>query len=82
MVKRHEIDYLAPAYEGEELLQWTWPSAAGRSAAERRHLIRREADGAVIARGFNRWAYVDIATGRPARMPPEVLAAFDPAKFV
>lgn len=82
VVKRHEIDYLASAYEGEALIQFTWPSGARRSGAERKHEIRREADGAVIACGLNHWVYVDIETGRPKRMPPEVLAAFDPAKFV
>jgi acyl-CoA thioester hydrolase len=82
VVKRHEIDYVSSAYEGERLIQFTWPSAARRSAAERRHEIRRDSDGAVIARGLNHWVYVDIETGRPKRMPAEVLEAFDPAKFV
>lgn len=82
VVKRHEIDYLASAYEGERLIQFTWPSGARRSAAERRHELRREDDGVVIARGLNQWVYVDTETGRPKRMPPEVLEAFDPAKFV
>lgn len=82
VVKRHEIDYLASAYAGEELIQYTWPSARRRSAAERRHEIRRAADEAVIARGVTQWVYVDIASGRPCRMPPAVAEAFDPAKFL
>ena len=81
VVRRHEIDYLASAYEGEELVVATWPSARKRAIAERRHEIRRVSDGSLIARGFNRWIYVDIETGKPKRMPPEVEEAFDPARF-
>lgn len=82
VVRRHEIDYHAPAYEGEVLTLFTWPSDANRSLAERRHEIHRERDGVLIAKVFNLWVYVDVETGRPKRMPPEVLEAFDPAKFV
>ncbi len=81
VVRRHEIDYLASAYAGERLEAYTWPCALRRSTAERRHELRRPADGAVIARGHNLWVWVDIASRRPARIPAEVAAAFDPARF-
>lgn len=81
VVRRHEIDYLAPAYEGEELVLFTWPSGRRRAIAERRHELRK-ADGTVVARGLNQWVYVDIETGRPKAMPPEVVEAFDPENFV
>jgi acyl-CoA thioester hydrolase len=82
VVRRHEIDYLASARLGDELVAFTWPSGLQRSSAERRHEIRRVADEKVIARGLNLWAYVDFTTGRPTRMPPPVLEAFDPARFL
>jgi acyl-CoA thioester hydrolase len=82
VVRRHEIDYLASAYEGDELEVVTWPSARRRSTAERRHEVRRPSDGAVIARGLNLWVYVDIATRRPARIPEIVAETFDPARFL
>jgi len=82
VVRRHEIDYLAPSYLGERLVAYTWPAALSRASAERRHEVRRVADGAVIARGWNLWAYVDVASGRPRRIDAAVAEAFDPAQFV
>ncbi len=81
VVRRHEIDYLASAYEGETLEVWTWPSGLRRSTAERRHEVRRPEDGAVIARGLNLWVWVDFASRRPARIPAAVAETFDPARF-
>jgi acyl-CoA thioester hydrolase len=82
VVRKHEIEYLASAYLGDELLAFTWPSAIERASAERRHEIRRKGDGRVIARGKNLWVFVSFESGRPMRIPAEVLAAFDPKKFV
>jgi len=81
VVRRHEIDYHHPAKLGDELVVHTWPSDLRKAVAERRHVITRPADGALIAEGLNVWAYVDAATGRPLRMPPAVREAFDPARF-
>lgn len=78
VVRRHEIDYMAPAFEGEEVVAFTWAISCRRASAERRHEVRRVGDGRVLARGFNLWAWVDL-TGRPARMPREVEAAFMPS---
>lgn len=82
VVRRHEIDYHAPAYLGEELELFTWPSTLERLSSKRRHVIRRKSDGALIAEVLNVWVYVDTETGRPKRIPPEVRATFDPANFL
>jgi acyl-CoA thioester hydrolase len=82
VVRKHEVEYLASAYLGDLLRAFTWPTKLERATAERRHEIRRVADGRVIARGWNLWVFVSFETGKPMRIPPAVLAAFDPAKFV
>ena len=82
VVRRHEIDYLASARLGDELVAFTWPTTFTKSSAERRHEIRRVADDRVIARGVNLWAYVDFTTGRPTRIPPVLVERFDPARFI
>jgi len=81
VIRRHEIDYLQSAQLGDQLVCHTWPSDLKRATAERRHLVVRPADGAIIARCLNVWAYINTKTGRPQRIPPEVRDAFDPAKF-
>ena len=82
VVRRHEIDYLASALAGDELVLYTWPSGLKKLLAERRHELQRPRDGAVIARGLNQWVFVDAETKRPTRMPAEVKETFDPAKFM
>lgn len=82
VVRRHEVDYRAPALLGDTILCATWPCMLKAATAHRRHELIRASDGAVIARGFNVWAFVDAATGKPQRIPPNVAAAFDPATFL
>lgn len=81
VIRRHEIDYLSFARLGDELTIFTWPSDLQKVTAERKHVIQR-ADGLVITRALNLWAYVDINTGKPLRIPPAVRDSFDPMKFI
>lgn len=81
VVRRHEIEYLRQIFRDEELVLATWPSSLRRSFAERRHEVRRRADGELVARGHNLWVFVDVASGKPKRVPPELEAVFDPALF-
>jgi len=76
VVRRHEIDYVLPAFEGEDLLCRTWCELMRNATALRRHEIVRAADGATLARGVNTWAFVRIDTGRPTRIPSDVVKAF------
>lgn len=81
VVRRHEIEYLEPAFAGDELVVGTWPSGLRRSTAERRHEIRRRSDGKLLAQGLNLWVFVDFESGRPKRVPPAVAETFDPGRF-
>lgn len=76
VVRRHEVDYDGPARLGDELEFHTWLDFCRAASAHRQHLIRRVADGAVIARATNHWAWVGAADGRPKRIPAEVERAF------
>jgi len=78
VVRRHEIDYLQPAYEGQQLVVATWPCAMVRFNAMRRHQIIRLSDGVTLARAMTQWIYLDTKTGKPRRMEPELIDAFRP----
>lgn len=75
VVLRHEIDYLRPARPGDTVRARTWVGAGESLRYERFTEIVR-GDGTVLARGRTLWCPVDIATGRPRRVPPDVRAAF------
>jgi acyl-CoA thioester hydrolase len=79
-IRRGEYDYLLPTFEGEELTLATWLVAGdGKLAMERRFQLIRNSDGATVLRG--RWDLVciELASGRPRRMPQEFLDAYMPA---
>ncbi len=75
VVLRHEIDYLHAARPGDRVLARTWIGQAQALRYERFTQIVR-GDGTVLARGRTLWCPVDLATGRPRRVPPGVRAAF------
>lgn len=75
VVLRHEIDYLRPARPGDTVRARTW-IGAGESLRYERFTEIVRGDGTVLARGRTLWCPVDIATGRPKRVPAEVRAAF------
>jgi acyl-CoA thioester hydrolase len=77
VVVRHEIDYLRPALRGEALEARTWISSVMAAKCLRATELVRKADGEVLARGQTTWGYIEMATGRPRRIPDEVRAAFD-----
>jgi len=75
-VRSHFIEYLQPAFAGDALLLYTWVKGmAGRTSA-RRYLVLREQDGVAVAKAETLWVFVDFRSGRPVRIPPEVVAAF------
>ena len=82
MVRRHEVDYLQSARLDDALVCYTWPCAYKKITAQRRHVLVRPADDAVIARGLNHWVLIDIESGRPCRIPIDLFQAFDPAHWV
>ena len=76
VVRRHEVDYLRPAYAGDELELSTrvlWWRAA---QCERETRIIRLRDQALIAQGRTVWVYVSTTSGKPRRIPKELEAAF------
>jgi len=80
VARKHELDYLAPTFAGDELLLGTWVHENdGRLSMWRRYQILRPRDGRTVLRGQTHWVCVDLATGRPRRMPPEFVSAYRPA---
>ena len=75
VVTRHEIDYRRAALEGETIIARTWVGEP-RGARFDRHIEFLGEDGQVRVRSRTDWAIIDKASGRPIRVPPEVIAPF------
>jgi acyl-CoA thioester hydrolase len=79
-VRRHEIDYLRPALRGDRLLLRTWiDSVFAAKCLRGTEIVRCEADGreTMVARSMTTWGCVEIASGRPTRIPQAIRAAFE-----
>lgn len=76
VVRRHSIDYLRPAFLGEWLEVETRVVAFTAATSERRTVIRRVDDGAVIARVATLWAWLDLERNQPGRIPEDVRTRF------
>ena len=77
MVRRHEIDYVAQVTLGQALCAETWIDSWRLASCVRKTEIRR--DGAVVARAATTWAMIGFASGRPQRIPDELIALFGAA---
>lgn len=77
-VARHEIDYLAESWPGDELVIATWVRDMSRVKSWRDTIVMRPADHMVICRASTLWVLVDLASRRPARIPADMIARFDP----
>jgi len=74
IVRKHEIEYLAPAFVGEQLECITWPAAVRGATSLRRNLFLR--DGKLLCRAETTWALLNTMSGRPRRVPLEMMTAY------
>ena len=79
-VVRHEVDYLASAYEGDQLQVATWIVESDQKLRMKRHFqLIRPADGVTLLRASTTFVCIELSSGKPKRMPAEFLEGYGPA---
>jgi acyl-CoA thioester hydrolase len=76
VVRSHTIEYLAPAFAGEELEVRTWVANLRPVRSLRRYEFIRRSDGKLLVRGETDWVLVDAKTGRPLAIPAQIAGLF------
>jgi acyl-CoA thioester hydrolase len=77
VVRRHELDYVAPAFAGEKLMGGTWLTGNdGKLSLWRRYQLVRVTDGQTLLRGRTLFVCADLDNGKPRRMPPEFIQGY------
>ena len=76
VARSHQIEYLSPAFAGDDLEVLTWVVNLRRVRSLRRYRFVRKSDGRVLAQGETDWVFVDAKTGRPRAIPEIVTRAF------
>jgi acyl-CoA thioester hydrolase len=75
VVRSHFIEYLRPAFAGDALGIDTWAASLALREVIRKYRFRRGEQ--ILARAETKWVYVDIKSGRPRRIPEDLLASFE-----
>ena len=72
VVREHKIEYLLPAFEGEEIEIQTWIADVRRVRSLRCYKFVRRSDASLLVRGETNWVFVDATTGAPRAIPSSV----------
>ncbi len=74
----HHVQYRKAALQGEEIILRTWLNDINALYSFRQYAFYRPSDKAVLFMGNTQWACIEIATGRPKRMSPTFMQAYQP----
>ena len=76
VVRRHEIEYLRPAYAGERIALVTWIEGVRGAQATCCTRIVRAGSNEALAVATSTWVLVSFESQRPRRIPPHLARAF------
>ena len=77
VVREHRVEYLLPAFAGEEIEIKTWVENIRRVRSLRKYEFVRTSDSRVLVKGETDWVFVDAKTGAPRAIPEEVSQVFE-----
>lgn len=75
-VRAHQIRYHRPAFEDDKVVVKTWVANFKGFRSLRRFEIYREPGQELLARGSTDWVFVDLGSGMPRPIAPEVAKAY------
>jgi len=76
VVRSHKIEYLRPAFVGEQIRAETWVVNIRRVRSLRCYRFVRVSDNQELVRGETDWVFVDTNTGHLMAIPSEVSSLF------
>ncbi len=78
LIRETDIEYLRPLKYGDWVEVKTWVADFKRVTSRRDYELRIAGSGDMAARAWTEWVFIDTASAHPARIPPEMTAAFFP----
>ncbi len=82
VVRRHTVEYLLPAVEGDQIIVRTWVADMQKVTSLRRYEV--SCGEKLLARAETNWAFIRTADARLMRIPELVSSSFelvvDPAR--
>ena len=77
VVRRHTVEYLLPALEGDRIVVRTWVADMQRVTSLRKYEIVRPSDAALLVRAETNWAFVRMSDLKLMRIPEAVRESFE-----
>ena len=74
----HQMQYRKAAMLDDEIVLRTWFYDINALYSFRQYAFFRASDKSVLFTGNTKWACIEIATGRPKRMSPTFIQAYQP----
>jgi len=83
LVRSHRIEYLQPAFAGDELRILTWVADLRRVRSLRKYQFVRLPGEVVLAQAETDWVLIDLQSHKPCPIPAELVRSFPiaPADF-
>jgi acyl-CoA thioester hydrolase len=76
VVRSHHVEYLSPAFAGDQIEVRTWVANLRRVRSLRKYEFVRVSDGVNLVRGETDWVLVDLESGRPVAIPEAIKGIF------
>jgi len=76
VIRSHFIEYIRPAFAGDEILALTWVAGIETQSSRRKTRFVRARDGKTVVEAETAWVYCDATNGRPTDITYEVREAF------
>ena len=76
VVLRHEIDYLMPAFSGDEIMGYTWIGSHKGAKVERLVSLYKAGSKKPIAEAKTSWCLLDAESKRPRRIDAPMVNSF------
>ncbi len=76
VVRSHQIEYLQPAFVGEEVKVVTWVNGFGKFTTVRKYQVVRERDNLLLSKAATTWVFISWPKRLPKRCPRELIEAF------
>ena len=79
VARKHVIEYLQPAFAGQQIVVRTWVCDFRKITSLRKYkIIRPEAEEDItLVVAETQWAFIGLDRHVPRRIPPEVASAFE-----
>lgn len=76
VVRSHQIEYLQPAFVGDEIKVVTWVNNFYKFTSLRKYQVIRERDNLLLATAATNWAFISWPKRLPKRFPAELVESF------